>query len=198
MKSIDRHHMVRVPRLIFNSIILLLLFFIYTVMPIPFAWFTLPGLNISGDQMIRLIILPIALIFLAKTLPDMLSIADKGANRILKILGIHIEEDPLRRVLKDITYLLTIIVSDILASPLLASIPNIGFLSNLTVNLIALGISLLLIYDIGRTLYNILEEKTEAATRWIAKHVNGGNERYLSSSSPAEIQKYLPTVPEDQ
>ena len=163
----------RVPRFIVNAIILAILFLSYPIIPAPFTGMTVPGLGINGDQLARMIIILIILIFLARVLPDALVLADIGADVFLRRLGAKEEERPLKRAARDIVYIILLMLLAAAALPFFSAIPTElgGWLSTST-SLITLGLFLVLIYDVGRTLYKVLEEKTQAFADWLAQQVN--------------------------
>lgn len=158
----------RVPRFIVNTIILLILFFVYPVAPLLFVGITIPGLNMGADQLTRLVVILIIIIFLARTLPDALVLADIGTDLVLKHLGIR-EERPLRRASRDLVYMIIVILLAAAALPFLSAIPGFGAWLSAAASLVSLGLLLLLFYDMGRVLYRVLEEKAEAMADWLAQ-----------------------------
>jgi len=163
----------RVPRFIVNTIILAILFFLYPAIPLPFSGTVVPGLNLAGDQLARLVVILVILIFLARVLPDALVLADIGADVLLRHLGAKKEERPLRRAARDVVYMILLILLAAAALPFFSSIPTeLGSWLSTSTSLITLGLFLVLIYDVGRTLYGVLEEKTEAFANWLAEQVN--------------------------
>ncbi|MCD6530094.1 hypothetical protein J7L06_07410 [Candidatus Bathyarchaeota archaeon] len=159
----------RIPRFIVNLAALALITFIYNTAPLPFGILFLPGLNISVDQLIRLTIILIILVLLARILPDAFFLADVTADVFLKRLGMKGEEKPLRRAARDFVYIIVAILMATAALPFLTAIPGYGNQMAAVASLIALGAVLLLIYDIGRIIYRVLERKTEAIVTRLLK-----------------------------
>jgi Na+/melibiose symporter-like transporter len=84
-------------------------------------------------------------------------------------LGIKEERSP-RRAVREAIYIIAIILVTTALQPLLNTLePSVkGLLSNITIY-VALGIILILIYDIGRILYRIVERKTESVADSLAR-----------------------------
>lgn len=164
----------RVPRLIVNTVILIILYFLYPAVPLPFRGIEVPGLNIYGDQLMRLTIMLLIGIFLAKALPDALYLMDVGVDMLLTRLDIKKKEKPLKRAARDLLYIILVILLAAATLPFFSAIPSEvgGWLSAAT-SLVTLALVLILLYDIGRIFYSVLEKKTEALTLWL----KGGEER---------------------
>ena len=164
----------RVPRFIVNTIALVILYLLlYPFIPAYFNGINVPGLNIAGDQLARLVLILIILIFLARALPDALVLADVGVDILLARLGAKKEERPLRRAARDIIYIILLILLAAAVLPFFSSMPTeLGNWLSTSTSLITLGLFLILIYDMGRTLYRVLEEKTQSLANWLAEQVN--------------------------
>lgn len=158
----------RMPRFIVTLAALALTIFIYNAAYLSFD-IPLPGLNISVDQLIRLIMILTILVLLARALPDAFFLADVTADTLLKRLGMKGEEKPLRRAARDFVYIIVVVLIATAALPFLAAVPSYGHQMVAAVSLIALGVVLLLIYDIGRMLYRVLERKAEVAVSRLLK-----------------------------
>ncbi len=176
-KSIGEEIRQRVPRFIVNAIIIIFLFFLYLIVPISFIGIIVPGLNMSGDYLARLIIILVIVIFLARTLPDALFLADLGVDLFLKHLGVIKEERPIKRAARDVVYIILVILLAAAILPLLSSMPkDLRANFRTLTSLITLGLFLILIYDIGRVLYELVEKKIESFANWLAEQANKGEE----------------------
>ncbi|PDM26399.1 hypothetical protein CP083_04100 [Candidatus Bathyarchaeota archaeon B24-2] len=164
----------RVPRFIVNLAALALVTFVYNTVPLPFGILLLPGLNISVDQLIRLVIILAILVLLARTLPDAFFLADVTADTLLKRLGMKDEEKPLRRAARDFVYIIVTVLMATAVLPFLTAIPSYGHQMATAASLIALGAVLLLIYDIGRVVYGVLERKAEVIANRLLKRSEKG------------------------
>ena len=110
----------------------------------------------------------IALIFLVRAAANILVLMDLGTEIVTRWLGVR-EEKSMRRVAKDLVYMLLAILLAAAVSPITASLPQVGGPLTTAISLLALGIFLILTYDIGRVLYRILERKAEAFADWLAE-----------------------------
>lgn len=152
----------RVPRLVMSLVTALIFFAIGAVVPSTVSDIALPGLNINADFLIRLITLVIMAIFLIRALSDALFLGDIVTDILIRRMGIKEERSP-KRAARDLIYVIIVIL---IATAIL---PAIGVLEGdiktwLTTITIysALAVIVLLIYDIGRILYRIVEEKAES------------------------------------
>jgi len=98
-------------------------------------------------------------IFLIRALADSLVIADIVIDIIVKRLGIK-EEKPPKRAARELIYIIVIILITTAVSPIITGLEMGQFLAKV-VTYIALALILILIYDIGRIFYKIIEEKAD-------------------------------------
>lgn len=171
-RSIGEELKKRIPRFIISLTFLISLLFIYNTIPLPFSEVPLPGLNIGADQLIRLIMILTILVLLAKILPDAFFLADLSADILLKRLGMGDKEKPLKRASRDLVYIIITILLAAAALPFLSAIPDFGSHLTAAASLIALGVVLLLIYDVGKIIYGVIEEKAESIANWITEQSN--------------------------
>jgi len=137
-------------------------YLINTFVPGTMEGINLPGLNINAGTLIGTIALIFMAIFLIRALADALVLSDILTDIFVKRLGIKEERSP-KRAARDLIYIIVIILLTTALQPLIATLePNVrGLLTNVTIY-VALAIILILIYDIGRILYRIVERKAEA------------------------------------
>ncbi len=161
----------RLPRIVVNLITALLFWFISMVAPHFVVGMSVPGVNIppynDASWLVWATSTLMGLTFLIKALSDIIVLVDLGTEITLRRLGIE-ETRPLKRVARDIVYILLTILIAAAAMPFASSVPQFGSILSTIISLIALGIFLLLIYDIGRILYRVLEDKTRVFANWLA------------------------------
>jgi len=127
-----------------------------------------PGVNVEAARLTWMTAMLIMVIFLIRALSDALVFADIVTDIIVRRLGIK-EERSLKRAARDAIYIIIAILLAQAALPFLASIPNIGGVLAAAVSLIALGFFLLLMYDIGRILYRVIEERAGKVADWFVE-----------------------------
>jgi hypothetical protein len=110
-------------------------------------------------------------IFLVRALVNCLAISDKATRLFLKFLGIR-EEWSRRRALKDLIYIVAIILTAAAVYPLFEGIRGAGNALQTITTYVALALIFLFVYDIGRTLYRISEEKAEIVANWLVQRNN--------------------------
>lgn len=137
---------------------------------------TVPGINVSASWLVQAAATLIGVIFLVRALSDALVLADIGTDLVMKRLGVK-EERPLKRAARDVIYMILVVLLASGAKPFLAAVPEIGGLLSPLISLIALGVLILLIYDFGRILYGVLEERAEVFADWLAELAERVRER---------------------
>ena len=168
VKNEVRH---RLPRIMINLTVAFLFWIVSQFGPIFVEGLIIPGINIpppfdSVSSIVRLTATLIAMVFLVRAISDILFFVDISAEIIVRSLGIK-ERRPLKRIARDVTYIILTLLLVTAASPILSSIPQIGGYLMATVSLVALGIFLILIYDIGKVIHRFLQEKTRRIADWI-------------------------------
>ena len=162
----------KLSRLILNGIFLVILYFVYEVIPYIFTPIIIPGLNISGEQLSRISILIILVILLARVLPDILFFSGIGADLILGQLGIQKEKRPSRRVARDLVVMILIVLISEAAVPLFSDMPSeLGLWLSTITSFVAIVLFIILLYDIGKSLYNVLKGKVDNLAYLIAEQV---------------------------
>jgi hypothetical protein len=151
----------RVPRLVMSLVTALIFLAVGLVVPATVSNIALPGLNINADFLIRLITIVITAIFLIRALSDALFLGDIVTDIIIRRMGIKEERSP-KRAARDLIYVIIVIL---IATAILPAIGVLegdikAWLTTITIYS-ALAVIVLLIYDIGRILYRIVEEKAE-------------------------------------
>jgi len=113
--------------------------------------------------------------FLVRALSDALFLGDFLTDIVIRRLGIKEERSP-KRALRDLIYIIGIVLVAAATTPFLRGIENIGWILSTAVIYIALAFIIILIYDIGRIIYKLIEEKAEILAGKLAKAVEEGRE----------------------
>ncbi len=158
----------RLPRLTMSLVMTVIFFIISAVIPPTIGDTDLPGLNLKADFLVWIIAMVIAALFLIRALSDALILGDIVTDIFVKRLGIKQKVSP-RRAFRDFMYIIVVILVAAALSPVLSEVGDFGgTLRNIT-TYVALGIILILIYDIGRILYRIIEQRAESVAERLAK-----------------------------
>ncbi|MEJ2242239.1 MAG: hypothetical protein P8Y18_08865 [Candidatus Bathyarchaeota archaeon] len=159
----------RFPRLTMSLIMAFIFYLINTFVPNTMEGINLPGLNINAGTLIGTIALIFTAIFLIRALADALVLSDILTDIFVKRLGIKEERSP-KRAARDLIFIIVIILVTTAIFPLINTLePGIKDPLSMATTYIALGMILILIYDIGRILYRIVERKAESVADGLAK-----------------------------
>jgi hypothetical protein len=159
----------RFPRLTMSLIMAVIFYLINAFVPGTMEEIELPGININAGTLVGTIALIFTAIFLIRALADALVLSDILTDVFVRRLGIKEERSP-RRAVRDAIYIIAIILVTTALQPLIATLePNVRDLLTKVAIYVALGIILILVYDIGRILYRIVERKAESVADSIAK-----------------------------
>jgi uncharacterized RDD family membrane protein YckC len=158
----------RLPRLVTNLIMAIIFWIISVFIPPTLPILLIPGINTEASTLVWILIMIIMAIFLIRALTDALVLGDVFTDVITKKLGVK-EETASKRAAREFVYIIAIILIVTAVSPLLATIQDVGgYLSTATVY-IGLGLVILFIYDIGRIVYKIIEQKAESFADYVAQ-----------------------------
>lgn len=158
----------RLPRLVTNLIMAIIFWIISIFIPPTIPSLIIPGINTEASTLVWILTMIIMGIFLIRGLTDALIIGDVLTDAITKKLGVK-EEKSSKRAAKEFVYIIAIVLIVTAISPLLANIQDVGgYLSTGTIY-IGLGLIILFIYDIGRIIYKIIEEKAEIFADYVAQ-----------------------------
>ena len=151
------------------SLVMTFIFWIVSIIvPPTMGDIEIPGLNLKAKYLVWIVTMVITYVFLLRALSDALILGDILTDIFVKRLGIKQEVSP-KRAFRDFIYIIVVILVAAAISPILGEIENFGStLRNIT-TYIALGIILILIYDIGRLLYRIIEQRAESVADRLAK-----------------------------
>ena len=159
----------RFPRLTMSLVMAIIFYLINTVVPPLMGDLILPGINIKAGTLVGTIVLIFTAIFLIRALADGLVLSDILTDIFVKRLGIKEERSP-KRAARDTIYVIVIILVTTALYPLINTLElDIRASLSMATTYVALAIILILIYDIGRILYRIVERKAESVADTIAK-----------------------------
>lgn len=152
----------RFPRLTMSLVMAIIFYLINTFVPGTMEGINLPGLNINAGTLIGTIALIFTAIFLIRALADALVLSDILTDVFVKRLGIKQERSP-KRAARDLIFIIVIILVTTAIFPLINTLDlNVREPLSMVTTYVALGMILILIYDIGRILYRIVERKAES------------------------------------
>jgi hypothetical protein len=118
---------------------------------------------------VRTVALIFTAIFLIRALADGLILSDILTDIFVKRLGIKEQRSP-RRAARDTIYVIVIILITTALYPIVNNLESsVRDPLSIGITYVALGIILILIYDIGRILYRIIERKAESLADTLAK-----------------------------
>jgi Zn-dependent protease with chaperone function len=159
----------RFPRLTMSLVMAVIFYLINTYVPGTIEGINLPGININAGTLISTIALIFTAIFLIRALADALVLSDIVTDIFVKQLGIKEERSP-KRAARDLIYIIVIILVTTALQPLIATL-EASIKVPLTTGTIyvALALILILIYDVGRILYRIVERKAESMADSLSK-----------------------------
>lgn len=160
----------RLPRLTMSLVMAVIFFLINFFVPPLMGDMSLPGIDlINVGTLVGIIALLFTAIFLIRALADGLVLSDILTDIFIRRLGIKEERSP-RRAARDAIYIIVIILVTAALQPLLSTLePGIGDPLTTVTIYVALALILILIYDIGRILYRIVERKADSMADTIAK-----------------------------
>lgn len=158
----------RLPRLIMSLVMALIFWIISTIVPPTISDLLLPGLTVNAGTILGFIALLLTAIFLIRALSDALVLSDIVVDIFVRQLGIKEERSP-RRAARDALYVIVIILVATALYALLGTLGEIGKILTTATTYVALGIILVLIYDVGRIVYRVIENRAESVANRLAK-----------------------------
>ncbi|MGD8506125.1 MAG: hypothetical protein PVF15_05615 [Candidatus Bathyarchaeota archaeon] len=158
----------RFPRLTMSLFIAIIFWIVSIFVPPTMGDIIVPGLDLKAEFLVWIVTVVITAVFLIRALSDALILGDIITDVFVKRLGIKQEVSP-KRAFRDLMYIIIVILLAAAISPILGAIDNLGTTLRNIITYIALGIILVLIYDIGRILYRIIEQRAESVADRLAK-----------------------------
>jgi hypothetical protein len=158
----------RLPRLVTNLIMAIIFWIISAFIPPRLPSLIIPGINTEASTLFWVLTMAIMAIFLIRALTDALVLGDVLTDVLTRKLGVR-EEKSSKRAAREFVYIIVIVLVVTAIAPLLETIQDVGsYLSTVAVY-IGLGLVILFIYDIGRTVYKIIEEKAESFADYVSR-----------------------------
>jgi hypothetical protein len=151
----------RLPRLVTNLIMAIIFWFVSVFIPPTLSGLIVPGINIEASFLVWILTILVLAIFLIRALSDALVLGDVLTDVFVKRLGVKEERSP-KRAAREIAYIIVIVLIVTALSPLLSNIQDVGYYLSAATVYIGLGLIILFIYDIGRIIYKIIEEKADS------------------------------------
>lgn len=168
MKPIGKEIRRRFPRLTMSLVMAIIFWIVSIIVPPTLGDIVIPGLDLKAGFLAWIITMVIAALFLIRALSDALILGDIVTDIFVKRLGIKQEASP-KRAFRDFMYIIIVILVAAAISPVLSEVGNFGSMLRNITTYIALGIILILIYDIGRILYRIIEQRAESVAERLAR-----------------------------
>jgi cation transport ATPase len=169
MSNIKEEIRRRVPRLTMSLVIAIIFFAISLVVPSTVSNIILPGINVDAGSIIQIITIVITAIFLIRALSDALFLGDIVTDIVIRQMGIKEERSP-KRAARDLVYIIVIILVVTAVLPFIATLEEtVAYWLTIITIYTALGIIIILIYDIGRILYRIIEQRAESLADRLSK-----------------------------
>jgi cation transport ATPase len=128
----------------------------------------LNGVSEVGGFLTWVVLTLVGGIFLVRALFDALVLGDKTIGVFLKRLGVK-EQWSRRRIFKNLAYIVALILAAAAVSPFFSDLGNVGNALQVLTTYVTLGAILLFVYDIGRTIYRIAEEKANSVADWLVQ-----------------------------
>jgi len=159
----------RVPRLTMSLVMTVIFWMISIVVPPTVSNIIFPGIGIDASFLIWIVTTIITAIFLIRALSDALILGDIVTDIIIRRMGIKGERSP-KRAARDLIYIIVIILIVTAVLPVMNTFKS-SVVSALTLVTIygAFGVILILIYDIGRILYRIVELRADSFADRLSK-----------------------------
>jgi hypothetical protein len=158
----------RLPRLVTNIIMAITFWVISVFIPPTLPSLIVPGINIEASTLVWIFMIIIVAIFLIRALSDALVLGDVLTDVFVKRLGIKEERTP-KRAVREFAYIIITVLVVTAVSPLLENIQDVGYYLSTATVYIGLGLIIIFIYDIGRIIYKIIEEKADSFAEHFSK-----------------------------
>jgi len=165
----------RFPRLAMRLIMAFIFWIISIFVPPLFGGIVVPVLNVDASFPIWTVTIFVALLFLIRALSDALVLGDVAVDVMVRRLGIKEKVSP-KRAVRDFIYIIALILVAAAVSPILAGLGEAGTFLSKIVTFALLGVIIVLIYDIGRVLYRVVEKKMETLADRLAAVAEGNRD----------------------
>jgi hypothetical protein len=163
----------RFPRIVMNLIMAIIFWIMSIFIPPPLRSIVVPGIGVDASLLVWILTIVIMSIFLIRALSDSLVLGDILTDLLVKRLGVKEERSP-KRAAREFVYIIIIVLVVTAISPLLAAIKDYGYYLGIAATYTGLGLVIIFIYDIGRIIYKIIEEKAESFADHLAQMAQRG------------------------
>ena len=160
----------RFPRVVMNSIMSIIFWLLSVYVPPTLTSIAIPGIGADASLLVWILLILVMGIFLVRVLSDALVLGDIFTDVLVRRLGVKEERSP-KRAARELVYIIIIVLVVTAVSPLLSTIEGYGYYFSIAVTYVGLGLIIVFIYDIGRIIYKIIEEKTETVADHLAEAV---------------------------
>jgi len=167
-KSVGNEIRRRFPRLTMSLVMAFIFWIVNVYVPQTMRGITVSGLDFEVEFLVWIVTLVIMYVFLVRALSDTMILGNILTDILVKRLGIKEKLSP-KRAFRDFIIIIVVILVAFAVFPILDQVENFGSLLTNITTYIALGIILILIYDIGRILYRIIEQRAESVADRLAK-----------------------------
>jgi uncharacterized RDD family membrane protein YckC len=158
----------RLPRLVTNVIMAIIFWLVSVFVPPTLEGLTVPGINTQASLLVWILTILVLGIFLIRALSDAMVLGDVLTDALVRKLGVKEERSP-KRAAREFAYIIIIVLVVTAVSPLLANIQDVGFYLSTATVYIGLGLIILFLYDIGRIIYKIIEDKADSFADYFAQ-----------------------------
>jgi hypothetical protein len=164
----------RFPRIVMNSIMAIIFWVISVYVPPTLKSIAIPGIGADASLLVWVLTIIVMGIFLVRTLSDALVLGDILTDVLMRRLGVKEERSP-KRAARELVYIIIIVLVITAISPLLSTVQDYGYYFTVVATYVGLGLVIIFIYDIGRIIYKIIEEKAETVAGRLADAVQKNN-----------------------
>ena len=158
----------RLPRLVMSLIMGIIFWMLSVFVPPTLNEITIPGIGTQASFLLWVLMILIMGIFLIRVLSDALILGDILTDVFVGKLGIKEERSP-KRAAREVVYIIVIVLVVTAMSPIISTLEEYGVYFNAIITYVGLGLVIVFIYDIGRILYTIIENKAEAIANQLTK-----------------------------
>ena len=164
----------RFPRIVMNTIMAIVFWVTSIYVPPTLTSISILGIGADASLLVWILTIIIMGIFLIRALSDALVLGDIFTDVLVRRLGVKEERSP-KRAAREIVYIIIIVLVITAISPLLSTVQDYGYYLTIIATYVGLGLVIIFIYDIGRIIYKIIEEKAETVADRLADAMQKNN-----------------------
>lgn len=158
----------RLPRLFMNIILGFIFWLMSIFIPPTLSEIIIPGIGTRASFLIWILMILVMGIFLIRVLSDALILGDVFTDIFVSKIGIKEERSP-KRAAREVVYIIIIVLLVTAISPIISTIQDYGYYLSTILTYLGLGLVIVFIYDIGRIVYTIIENKAESIAKELIK-----------------------------